>query len=180
MFALLLAGCAARRPAPLPPPPPPGPYQIGPGDTLNIVVWREDKISGPVQVRPDGMISVPLIGDIRAAGLTPDALAGQIHAGLSRFIDNPNVVVQVTATGSRRFFVVGNVKTPGAYDLQANQTLLQALAVAGGFTDFADRNGIRIIRTNPHPQTVYPNYKAIIRGEAADVRLQPKDTIVVP
>ncbi len=178
--AALLAGCVPSRPAPLPPPPSSAAYLIGPGDTLNVVVWREDKVSGPVQVRPDGMISVPLIGDLPAEGLTPEALAENIRTKLSHFIDNPNVVVQVAATGSRRFFVVGNVRSPGAYDLQANQTLLQALAVAGGFTDFANRGSIRILRTFPRPETVQPDYNAIIRGGAPDVRLQPKDTIVVP
>jgi len=158
----------------------PAPYQIGANDTLEIIVWREDKISGPVQVRPDGMITVALIGDVPAAGMTPEALSEHIRAGLSRFIDSPNVVVRVVATGSRRYFIVGNVKTPGAYDLRANQTFLQALSVAGGFTDFASRGSVRIIRQNGGPLPDRIDYNAVVSGDAPDIRLEPNDTIVVP
>ena len=175
---LLLAGCTTQRPAAPPTPSAPAPYLIGAGDTLEIIVWREDKVSGPVQVRADGMITVALIGDVPAAGLTPEALAENIRTGLSRFIDSPNVVVRVSVTGSRRYFILGNVKTPGAYDLRPDQTFLQALSVAGGFTEFAKRGSVRIIRQNGNaPQ---PDYDAVIRGDAPDVRLEPNDTIVVP
>ena len=178
---LVLVGCAARQPVvPLDPPPPAPPYQIGASDTLEVIVWNEDKVSGPVQVRPDGMITVALIGDLPAAGLTPETLAENIRTGLSRFIDNPNVVVRVGATGSRKYFIVGNVHAPGTYDLRADQTFLQALSVAGGFSDFADRKAVRIIRQNGSGSPVRPDYDAIIRGEEADIRLEPNDTIVVP
>jgi polysaccharide export outer membrane protein len=179
-LVLALAGCTAQRPAALPEPPPAAPYSIGAGDTLDIIVWREDKISSQVQVRPDGMITVALVGDVRAAGLTPEALAENIRSGLSRFIDSPNVVVRVAATGSRRYFIVGNVRAPGTYDLRPDQTFLQALAVAGGFTDFADKSGVRIIRQSGGAPPPQPNYNAVIRGEAPDIRLEPNDTIVVP
>jgi polysaccharide export outer membrane protein len=201
----VLAGCAAKHPiapdyptrtpadtalpaavltpagAPLPvAAPSPAPYHIGANDTLEIIVWREDKISGPVQVRPDGMITVALIGDVPAAGLTPEALSENIRTGLSRFIDSPNVVVRVAATGSRRYFIVGNVKAPGAYDLRADQTFLQALSVAGGFTDFASRGSVRIIRQSGGPLPARIDYNAVVSGDAPDVRLEPNDTIVVP
>lgn len=156
------------------------PYQVGPGDTLDVIVWREEQLSGPLQVRPDGIITVALIGDVRAAGLTPDALAAEIRTGLSRFIDEPNVVVRVAATGSRRFYIVGNVQHPGMYEMRPDQTALQAIAVAGGFTDFADRDGARIIRGAGPGTTIAVDFDAVVRGDAPDLRLEPSDTIVVP
>ena len=178
---LVLVGCAAQQPVVRPDPPPPAaPYQIGAGDTLEVIVWKEDKISGPVQVRPDGKITMALIGDVPAAGTTPEALAESIGTGLSRFIDSPNVAVRVVATGSRKFFVIGNVKTPGTYDLRADQTFLQALSVAGGFTEFANRGAVRIIRQAGGAPSALVNYDAVVRGDVPDIRLEPNDTIVVP
>jgi polysaccharide export outer membrane protein len=156
----------------------PGSYRIAAGDTLDVVVWREEQISGPAQVRPDGMITIALAGDIHAAGLTPEELAAQIQGVLSRFIDNPNVVVRVSAMGSHRFFVMGNVKTPGMYDLRPGETLVQALAVAGGFTEFANRGHVKLMRTGASPTE--RDYDAIVAGAVADVPLEPNDTIVVP
>jgi len=177
---LLLGGCTVKhRPGPAPTPLEPTPYKIAAGDTLDIVVWREDKLSGPVQVRSDGMITVPLLGDVAAAGLAPEALAENIRKGLAHFVDDPNVVVRVAATGNR-FFIVGNVRSPGAYELRPDQTFLQALAVAGGFTEFADRDGTRIIRQHGESVRLNPEYDAIVRGTSPDVRLEPNDTIVVP
>ena len=170
MYAVLLVltGCFAQQPAPLPSPPPPAPYQIGAGDALDIIVWREEKVSGPVQVRPDGKITVPLVGDVGAAGLTPEQLAEDLRQGLARYIESPNVVVRVTSMGSRRFFVIGNVRAPGMYDMRPEQTFLQALAVSGGFTDFANRKKIELrratgersfvhwYRANENPKLDYP------------------------
>lgn len=175
---LLLAGCVSSKLAPPEAPGAPGPYRIAAGDTLDVVVWREEQISGPAQVRPDGMITVPLAGDLHADGLTPEELATQIQGVLSRFIDSPNVVVRVSAMGSRRFFVMGNVKTPGMYDLRAGQTLVQALAVAGGFTEFANHGHVKVIRTGAKPME--RDYDAIVAGAVPDVPLEPNDTIVVP
>jgi polysaccharide export outer membrane protein len=165
-------------------PPPPSdsiePYQIGPGDQLDIVVWKEDQVSGKVQVRPDGMITVPLIGELQAAGKTPDAVAEQITTGLSSYIDDPRVAVRVEAT-ARRFFVIGNVRAPGAYPLTADQTVLQGLAVCGGLTEFADRGGVRIIRSGgSRPGAIAVDYDAIVKGRELDIALEPNDTIVVP
>jgi polysaccharide export outer membrane protein len=152
-------------------------YRIALGDTLDVIVWREDKISGPVQVRPDGMITVPLAGELKAAGLTPEELAKAVREALARFIDDPNVVVRVAAMGNRRFFV-GNVRTPGMYELRPDQTFLQALAIAGGFTEFAARTHVRIVRIGAPP--LEPDYDAIVKGKAQDLPLEPNDTIVVP
>jgi len=173
----LVGACAANRPTPPPEPHETTPYKISAGDTLDVVVWHEDKLSGPVLVRSDGMITIPLLGDVQAAGLTPETLSQNIQKGLAHYVDDPNVVVRVAATGNQ-FFVVGNVRTPGAYPLRPDQTFLQALAVAGGFTDFADRGDTRIIRQDG--TRVNPDYDAIVRGTVPDVRLNPNDTIVVP
>lgn len=173
-----LAGCTAVASAP-PPPQSPAEYRIGPGDVLEILVWREESVSGPVTVRPDGKISVALVGDVQAAGLTPEELSADLHARLLKFIDNPNVVVRVNSS-ALRFFVIGNVRSPGTYDLRANQTLLQALAVAGGFTEFANRGGVRILRQNSGGAPIRVDYDAIVRGDAPDIRLEPNDTLVVP
>jgi len=180
MCALVLAvgACAAAKPVPEPRPAQPGPYRIAAGDTLDIVVWGEDKVSGTVPVRPDGMISVALVGDLHAAGQTPEELAASTREALARFIDNPNVVIRVAATGSRYFFVMGNVQTPGMYDLRAGQTMIQALAVAGGFTEFASESRLKILRAGAAPMEM--DYNAVVRGDTPDVVLEPNDTIVVP
>ena len=181
-IAVLVSGCFAfhsdpgleqREPAA------PPHYEIGADDTLDIIVWREEKVSGPVQVRPDGMITIPLLGDVPAAGQTPEQLAENLRQGLARYIDSPNVVVRVTTMGSRRFFVIGNVPKPGMFDMRPNQTFLQALAMAGGFTDFAKRGSVRIVRKGGGTP-VEPDYDAISRGTAPDIRIEPNDTIIVP
>lgn len=182
MYMLLLAasGCSTQTTkAPAADPQIQRVYTIGRGDTLEVIVWGEDKVSGQVNVRPDGMVTVALIGDVPAAGRSPDELAGQIKDGLTRYIDKPNVVVRVLATGSRRFFVIGNVRTPGSYDMGANQTLLKALAMAGGLNEFASAGSLRIIRDGG-TSMLEPDYWGITRGEVPDVRLEPEDTIVVP
>jgi polysaccharide export outer membrane protein len=178
---LTLASCAPSAANP-PSPPPPRPavaYRIGSGDILDVLVWREDMVSGPVTVRPDGMISVSLIGDIKAEGLTPEELAAQIEKGLLKFIETPKVVVRVSQS-ARRFYVVGNVNGPGMYSLLPQQTLVQAIALCGGFTQFADRGSIRIIRqAGPQVAKEY-DYDRIISGTEPDVMLETNDTIVVP
>jgi polysaccharide export outer membrane protein len=178
IILLLLGGCVTSKPAAPQAPALSGPYRIAAGDTLDVIVWREEQISGPAQVRPDGMITIPLGGDLHADGLTPEELATQIQGVLSRFIDNPNVAVRVSAMGSRRFFVMGNVRAPGMYDLRAGQTLVQALAIAGGFTDFASRGHVKVIRVGANP--IERDYDAIVSGDTADLPLEPNDTIVVP
>jgi polysaccharide export outer membrane protein len=172
-----VAGCAPARPV-AEPQVAPGAYRIAAGDTLDIVVWGEDKVSGTVQVRPDGMVSVALVGDLPAAGQTPEELADRTRDALARYIDAPNVVVRVAATGSRHFFVMGNVRAPGMYDLRAGQTMIQALAVAGGFTEFANESRVKILRPGAAP--IERDYGAVVQGKVSDVLLEPNDTIVVP
>jgi polysaccharide biosynthesis/export protein len=160
---------------------PAGPYRIGADDTVEVLVWKEPEISGPVKVRPDGMISLPLTGDVRAAGLTADQLAASIRERLGAFIEVPHVAVRLAEMGSRRFYVVGNVHTPGVYPLNAGQTVLQAVAAAGGFTDFANRHKLRLLRQHGAETTVVTcDYEAVIRGEAQDILLEPNDSVVVP
>lgn len=176
-----LSACAPPSSNPPQPPVPRAavPYRIGPGDVLDVLVWREESLSGPVTVRSDGMISVSLAGDVKAEGLTPEEVATTIETSLRRFIEAPKVVVRVTQSG-RRFYVVGNVKGPGMYGLLPQQTLVQAVALAGGFTEFADRDSIRIIRqAGPQVQREY-DYDAIISGDAPDIELEPNDTLIVP
>lgn len=177
---LTLASCAPPTNPPSPPPPRAvAAYRIGPGDVLDVLVWREDTVSGPVTVRPDGMISVSLVGDIKAEGLTPEELAAQIEKNLLKFIETPKVVVRITQS-ARRFYVVGNVKTPGMYSLLPQQTLVQGIALSGGFAQFADRGSIRIMRlAGPQVAPEY-DYDRIISGADPDVMLETNDTIVVP
>jgi len=177
-IVLLGFGCTTTRAPRAPEIPANNPYEILPGDQLELIVWKEPQLSGPTQVRPDGKITVPLLGDVQAAGLTPEQLSENIRQQLVRYIDSPNVVVRLN-TSSRRFFISGMVRAPGTYELRPNQTLLQAIAVAGGFTDFADRNDIRVIRAGV-PAPLRPNYDAIVTGEEPDLPLRADDTIVVP
>jgi polysaccharide export outer membrane protein len=177
--SLVLLGCSTPKPEPIPQMPDPDPYLITAGDALEIVVWREEQLSGPVQVRSDGMITLALLGDVQAADLTPEQLGENIRQGLLRYLDSPNVVVRL-ATSSRRYFVIGNVAAPGMFELRPNQTFLQAIAVSGGFTPFASRGNVRIIRPGSPTGPIQPDYSAIINGEAPDVVLQNNDTIVVP
>jgi len=174
----LLLGCAKTAQAPAPVPSEEN-YRIVAGDVLDLIVWKEEGISGPVTVRPDGKISVALVGDVQASGLTPEELAGDLHARLLKFLDDPNVVVRVAWSG-RHYYVVGNVRSPGMYELRPNQTLVQALAVAGGFTEFAKRGSVRIIRNRGAEATGEYDYDAITKGDTPDVRLEANDTIVVP
>jgi len=175
----LLAACTPSRPAVPYPAAVPAPYRIGPGDVLDIVVWKEDTVSGAATVRSDGMISVALVGDVTAQGLTPEELAEALRGALTRFIDNPNVVVRVTAS-ARSYYIVGNVRSPGTYALRADLTLVQALAVAGGFTEFADRDEVRIIRQGGFQNIAQYDYDAIVSGEIPDVRIEANDTIIIP
>ena len=177
---LTLVSCGPPTVAPTPPPPRAAvAYRIGPGDVLEVLVWREETVSGPVTVRPDGMISVSLVGDIKAEGSTPEELAAQIEKDLLKFIATPKVVVRVNQS-ARRFYVVGNVNGPGMYNLLPQQTLLQAIALCGGFSQFADRGSIRIMRqAGPQVAPEY-DYDRIVAGSDPDVQLESNDTIVVP
>jgi len=156
-------------------------YKIGPQDVLRVDVWKETEISRLVPVRPDGKISLPLLNDVQASGLTAMELAGNITEGLKKFINNPQVTVTVTEINSRRVYVTGEVTRPGAYPLLPNMTALQALTSAAGFTQFANPKKCYVLRNEGGKQVKHPfNYKAVLDGKQDDIPLQPGDTIVVP
>jgi polysaccharide biosynthesis/export protein len=157
-------------------------YQIGADDTLRISVWKEPDLTETLPVRPDGKISMPLLNDIPAAGLTPLQLKDSITEKLRKYIADPRVTVVVTAMNSRRIFVTGEVTHSGPMALLPNMTMLQALAQAG-FTQFANLKTIYLLRTENGKQDKYPfNYKEVIKGNHPEqnVALKPGDTIVVP
>lgn len=158
-------------------------YKIGPQDVLRIDVWKENEITRSVPVRPDGKISLPLLNDVQAAGLTAMELANNISEGLKKFITNPQVTVSVTDINSRRVYVTGEVTRPGAYPLLPNMTALQALAGASGFTQFARTKKIYVLRNEGGKQVKYPfNYNEVVKGKMSEenIMLQSGDTIVVP
>lgn len=154
-------------------------YVIGAEDILMIRVWREPELSGPVGVRPDGKISLPLLGDVQAGGLTPKKLAESITQGFSNYVTNPEVMVQVASVNSKKYFVSGEVMKPGSFPLVVPTTILEALAIAGGFREYADRKNILILRGTRR----YPfNYKDVVRGKnmQQNVPLESGDHIIVP
>jgi polysaccharide biosynthesis/export protein len=178
---------APGQPAPAQPTPPavqaPPDYRIGPDDVMTIVFWREKDLSAEVVVRPDGMITLPLIGDIYATGLTPDELRGKVQEAASRYVNDPNATVIVRQINSRRVFITGMVNKPGPYPLTAPTTVLQAISMAGGLAEFAKRDRIVVMRTeNGRTQTFRFNYKDIMRGRRLEqnIQLKPGDTVMVP
>ena len=158
-------------------------FKIGPQDVLRIDVWKEDQLTRTVPVRPDGKITLPLLNDIQAAGLTPMELATVIREQLKKYITNPQVTVSVTEINSRRVYVTGEVARPGAFPLLPNMTVLQALSSSGGFTQFARAKNIYVLRTENGKQVKLPfNYKEAVSGEKTEqnIELQAGDVIVVP
>jgi polysaccharide biosynthesis/export protein len=158
-------------------------YKIGPQDMINIDVWKEQEISRTIPVRPDGKISLPLLNDVQAAGLTAMQLAGNIRDGLTKYINNPQVTVTVTQINSRRVFITGEVAHSGALPLLPNMTVLQALSSAGGFTQFAREKSIYVLRVVDGKQTKIPfNYRDVVRGKHSEqnILLESGDVIVVP
>ena len=156
-------------------------YKIGPQDMLRIDVWKEAEISRTVPVRPDGKISLPLLNDVQAAGLTSMQLAGTIREGLTKYITNPQVTVTVMEINSRRVYCNGEFQKPGFLALLPNMTALQAISSCGGFTQFAKIKGIYILRVEDGKQVQHPfSYKEVLKGKKPDISLQPGDIIVVP
>jgi len=158
-------------------------YKIGPQDVLRVDVWKEPEISRTVPVRPDGKVSLPLLNDVQASGLTPVQLATKIADGLKKYITNPQVTVGVTEINSRRIFVTGEVTKPGAFSLLPNMTVLQALSSSGGFTQFARLKNIYILRMEDGKQVKHPfNYKEAVSGKHPEqnIILEGGDVIVVP
>ena len=157
-------------------------YVIGADDNLHIAVWKEVDLTTSLPVRPDGKISLPLLNDVQAAGLTPMQLADSITEKLKKYIADPRVTVVVTAMNSRRIYVLGEVLHTGAVPLLPNMTVLQALATAG-FTQFANVKGIYVLRTENGRQVKLPfNYKQVVKGAdpRQNIALKPGDTVVVP
>lgn len=160
----------------------PSDYVIGADDTLHITVWKEPDMSSNLPVRPDGKISIPLLDDIQAAGMTPMQLAGSIREKLKKYIADPRVTVVVTAMNSQRVYVTGEVLHPGPIQLLPGMTVLQALSGAG-FTQFSNLKSIYLLRMENGQQTRIPfHYKDAIKGKntQSDLALKPGDTIVVP
>lgn len=156
-------------------------YVIGPLDVLYIKVWNQPQLSGPVDVRPDGILSMSLIGEVKADGLTASQLKDAIQTRLSDFLNNPEVDVQVAKVNSKRYFVYGGVGRPGEFPLVETTTVMDALSQVGGFRDFAKQNKITIQRGT---QTFHFNYKDFSKGKNMDknvnIELQNGDRIYVP
>ena len=159
-------------------------YVIGPNDVLAVSVWKEPDISRSVPVRSDGKISLPLVGEIQASGQTPRQLEQEITNRLKNYIAEPEVTVIVSDSKSQKVNILGMVARPGAYLLTSSTTMLDAIAMAGGFKDFAKQKSIYILRQSPDgKQTRIPfNYKDVIKGKHSEqnIRLQAGDTVVVP
>jgi polysaccharide export outer membrane protein len=159
-------------------------FVIGNDDVLAINVWKEPDVSRSIPVRSDGRISLPLAGEIQAAGRTPLALEREIADKLKSYISEPEVTVMVQQINSQKYNILGQVTKPGAYSLTNSATVLDAIALAGGFRDFAKKKSVYVLRQNADgSQTRIPfNYKEVLKGEnpAQNIKLQPRDTIVVP
>ena len=158
-----------------------GDYVIGKGDVLDITVWREPMLSGEALVRTDGMISVGLLGDVKAAGRTPMDLRDEIQRRLKEFVATPAVTVTVKTPLSQKFYVIGEVSKPGEYELVKDLTVVQAIARAGGFTEWASRDDITLIRMeNGVEKRIKINYKDFVKGKNTEnPELKGNDTIVV-
>ena len=173
----------AAVPAPANGPPGPGDYVIGEQDNLTIMVWKEREISGSVVVRPDGKITVPLVGELKVVGMTPLQLQTILTEKLKPFVTVPQVTVAVNQINSRKVYLIGQVMREGTFEINSSTTVLQIVAQAGGLKDFAKRKKIYILRQEGSKQTRHNfNYDSVIRGNDIDqnIQLEPGDTIVVP
>lgn len=158
-------------------------YVIGRDDVLSINVWKEPEISRVVEVRPDGKISLPLVGELQASGLQPIELQKQISDHLKSYVSNPEVTVIVQEVRSQKFNVIGEVARPGTYPLSKPMTVLDGLALAGGFRDFAKEKKIYVLRKQASGEVRLPfNYKKVVKGQnqSQNIALESGDTIVVP
>ena len=178
-------------PAPVPPVPvkatapaavDPADYRLVPGDKLRIEVYKDPQLSQSLQVRPDGKITLPLLGDIVAAGSTPIQLTNTLTERLREYVTTPVVTVIVAEATPPRIYVMGEVNSPGAQPMQGPTSVLQALAVAGGFKDFANPKKIRILRKGPNgaTETIDFNYKEAVERPGRPLMLQAGDTVIVP
>lgn len=161
---------------------PPG-YTIGVDDRLTISFWREKDLSAEVVVRPDGRISLPLLNDVQAAGLTPDQLRDRLIQAAGQFVDDPNATVIVKEIHSRRAFVTGNVEKPGMYAINGRMTVMQLIATAGGLREFVGGKNIVILRREGDRDVRLAfDYQAVLKGRNSqqNIDLRPGDTVIVP
>ena len=172
----------------IPPGPPEEGFVLGPEDVIEVVVWRTPDLSRQVIIRPDGKVSLPLIGDVPASGMTADQLAHDITERMKAYKENPSVSVNVVEVNSYYVFVVGEVTTPGKLPMRSYTTILQALALAGGFSEFASRNDIQVIRNVTNAEGKIKELRIPLRyddliseeGGFYNLTLKSGDTIVVP
>ena len=160
-----------------------GTYQLGSEDVVEVLVWKEPDLSKVVTVRPDGKISIPLVGDTQASGLTAEELKANIQEALTAYVDGPTVSVTVLETNSMKFFVQGEVNSPGPYPLKSNYTILQAISLAGGFTEWADRKKIVVYRREGEREmSIAVNYEKITSNDdpGQNIVVKRGDTILVP
>jgi polysaccharide export outer membrane protein len=158
-------------------------YVIGAEDVLQVTFWRDADMSGEVIVRPDGKISLPLLNDVQAAGLTPDQLRARITEQARNYVDAPNATVVVKAINSRKVFIMGSIEKPGTYPLAASMTVLQLIATAGGLKEYAKGDEVRIIRTVAGEDVFFEfDYGRVVSGKNSkqNIELKPGDTVVVP
>lgn len=162
---------------------PPADYVIGPDDVLAVVFWREKDMSSDVTVRPDGKITLPLLNDVQASGLTPDQLRDAVSKAAAQYIEVPAVTIVVKTINSRKVFITGQVGKQGSFPLLGPTTVLQMLATAGGVHEFADTKNIMVLRTENGRQTAFRfNYNDVRKGRnlRQNIELKPGDTIIVP
>lgn len=161
----------------------PSGYVIGADDVLSVMYWREKDMSAEVTVRPDGKVALPLINDLHAAGLTPEAFRDRVIEAARRFVEDPNPTVMVKEINSRRVFITGQVEKPGPYQLNHSVTVLQLIAMAGGLKEFARGKNISVIRTENGEQVVHQfNYQEALgrKNLRQNIELKPGDTVLVP
>lgn len=158
-------------------------YLIGPEDMLDIFVWKNPELSRTVPVRPDGKVSLPLVNDIQAAGLTPSQLRDQVTKKLNEYVPSPEVTVMIREVHSVKVAVMGSVKMPGRYEIKTPATVLEMIAMAQGFSEFADKNGVVVLRQSPSgaSERIQFNYRKATKGEEKEnFFVRPGDVIVVP
>jgi polysaccharide biosynthesis/export protein len=158
-------------------------YIIGPDDVMKVDFWRDKELSSDVTVRPDGKISLPLLNEIQAAGLTPAQLRDRIAEEAKKYVEDPTVTVEVKAINSRKVFILGEIKKAGPYSITGALTVLQLIALAGGLGDYAKGEKITIVRNESGKQVSFRfNYKEVLNQQklAQNIELKPGDTVVVP
>lgn len=173
----------AGQAAPAPGVTPPADYVIGPADKLSVRFWDDAKMSAEVVVRPDGMITLPLLNDVQAAGLTPEQLRESVLKGAATYVEGANVQIIVVEINSRRVFITGMVANSGHYPLVGPTTVIQLISTAGGLEEFAKTKDIRVLRRENGREVAYRfNYNDVRQGKnlAQNIELKPGDTVIVP